>query len=395
MRPIQIVTMLAGIASASIFAACDAKTVAAPPVVQPLSPPARDYWPTTDWRTAAPETRGLDAAALKKAEDFAFARTGDEQNRSGVRTDALLVIRNGYIVLERYARNFTAEMPHNGWSMGKSFANAITGVAALEGRIDIDQPAFKYYPGLGEPEKRTILVRHLLNMSSGLYWQEEYEFAPLKSTVVAMLYTRGRKDMAAFTASQSMRAQPGAFVYYSSGDSNLLMGVVRAAIPAEEYAEYPWKKLFEPIGMRATFERDASGTFVGSSYIYATARDYAKFGYLYLNDGVWDGARILPEGWVNFSRTPAPAHATTEAYDELENDVYGAQFRLNTGYAPTGLPPEWPDAPADTFAARGHWGQGVYIIPSLDMIVVRLGDDRDTRLDINELMKLIQAAIRD
>lgn len=386
--------LCAGVAGLCFWTACGPGGDAQAPQLFPLSPPPRSYWPTRDWQISAPETEGIDPAALKKLSDYLFTRSGDEQNRAGIRTDAVVLIRNGKLVYEQYARDFNASSRHNSWSVAKSFVNALAGRAQLQGRIDIDQPAWRYYPPLNTPGKREIKLRHLLNMSSGLSFQEEYEFAPLKSTVVAMLYTSGHHDMARFTGEQEMRATPGEYVYYSSGDTNVVMAALHSGLNDQQYASLPWDELFNPLGIQAVWETDQVGTFIGSSYLYMTARDYAKFGFLYLNDGVWEGKRLLPEGWVDFSRTPAPGYATTRPYDELENAVYGAQFHLLVGYPPTGIPSKYPDAPEDAFMAKGHWGQVVAIIPSLDIVLVRLGDDRDGNFDLNQMMRLLKEAVR-
>lgn len=366
----------------------------APVVVQPLNPPARSYWPTAGWRSATPESTGVDSAKLEAVAEYAMTLVGEDTERKGIRTDGLVIIRNGELIFERYNRGYQADTPHLVWSVAKSFVNALYGIATREGLVDIDAPAHKFFPALKQPDRQKMTIRNILNMSSGIFWSEGYEASPLKSSVVAMLYTRGRGDMAGFTAEQAMRGQPGSYVYYSSGDTNLLMGMFKNIVPKADYADYPWNKLFDVIGMRdVTWERDGSGTFVGSSYIYATPRDLAKFGYLYLNDGVWAGQRILPEGWVNFTRTPAPGYISTPKYEGLDKDVMTAHWYTNAGYAAADIPPAWPDAPRDTFSASGHWGQFIFVIPSLDMVIVRVGDDRDGSFDRNEFLKLVAASV--
>ncbi|HGG57625.1 MAG TPA: class C beta-lactamase-related serine hydrolase, partial [Nannocystis exedens] len=196
-------------------------------------------------------------------------------------------------------------------------------------------------------------------------------------SVMAMLYTRGRADMGGFVASRGLAHEPGTHWNYSSGDTVLLMRVLREALGDERNADYPWVALFDRIGMKsAVLERDAAGTFVGSSYLYASARDLAKWGFLLLNDGVWGGQRLLPEGWVRYTLTMAPAYYTTELTPDTVDDNPGAQVYLNLGDPGRDVPPPWPAAPADTFAAQGHWGKSIVVFPSLDMIAVRMGDDR-------------------
>lgn len=370
------------------------ETTDAPQKIEPLNPPARSYWPTADWQSATPESTGVDSAKLEEAAKYAMTLVGEDTERKGIRTDGLVVVRNGQIILERYNRGYEADTPHLIWSVTKSFVNALYGIASRDGLVNIDVPAHKYFPALKQSDREKMTIRNILNMSSGIFWSEGYEASPLKSSVVAMLYTRGRTNMASFTAEQEMRAQPGSYVYYSSGDTNLLMGLFKNIVPAESYAGYPWEKLFDVIGMRnVTWERDGSGNFVGSSYMYATPRELAKFGFLYLNDGVWSGQQILPPGWVTFSRTPSPAYLSTPEYEGWDEDNMTAHWYANTGIPAAGVPAPWPDAPRDTFAALGHWGQYIFVIPSLDMVIIRVGDDRDGSFDKNELLKLVTASV--
>jgi len=346
--------------------------------IQPLDRPERRQWPTQGWREAAPEEVGIDPERLEAAVQFAFeapsleAQAGEEG--ADLRTLAVLGVRNGRLIAERYADGFPPETKHKTWSISKAIANALIGIAEREGRLQIDDPLHPFFPGLRESARqREITFRHALHFSTGILWDEGYESSPLRSSVVAMLYTRGRENMAKFVSEQGMRADPGTYVYYSSGDTNLLMGALKKLMPAEEYRAYPWTVLFDPLGIDAVFETDASGTFVGSSYAYMSARDLAKFGFLYLNDGVWNGERILPEGWVQFTRTPAPAYS--EDSMEGETSAYTAQWYANTGFPAAELPPAMPDAPANTFYTRGHSGQRMFVLPDQDMIVVRFGAD--------------------
>jgi CubicO group peptidase (beta-lactamase class C family) len=323
----------------------------------------------------------MNSESLKQAELYAFTRTGDEKDRKGIRTDGLVIIRNGRIVLERYARGYQANTPHLAWSVSKSFVNALYGIAVRKKMLDVEAPAYRYYPALNREQHRDITVRHLLQMASGLDWNEGYEASPLKSSVIAMLYTRGRDDMAQFAANPKLRYKPGTRFYYSSGTSNLLMAMLRDITTPQQYESFIWQELFERIGMRdVTWERDQAGTFVGSSYIYASPRQLAKFGYLYLNDGIWDNQRILPEGWVKFSTTASPADA---------EGIHGAHWWLNVGRPKHKIPPDLPAAPADMISARGHWGQIIFVIPSLDLVIVRTADDRERAFDRNKFLKLV------
>ncbi len=362
--------------------------------LQPMPTFRRDYWPTRGWRE-----RPLPEDRWNELEEYAFKRQGDEEERAGIRTDGVVVIKDGYLVYERYAAGYNQDTPHLTWSVSKSVLQALIGIAEKKGTLSIDDPVEKYIPE-GRKE-RSITLRHLLQMTSGLDANEGYESGPLKSTVIAMLYTRGRSDMARFCASLPARAEPGTYVYYSSCDTNILSGALKEALILEQgkeegqkaYSEYPWKELFDPLGMEtAVWERDASGTFVGSSYLYASPRDMARFAFLYLNDGIWEGQRILPEYWLDFTRRVPRAYGSTAAYPGWDA-LYTSQWYANTEIPELGLEAPWPSAPRDTFAASGHWGQMIFIIPSLDMIIVRMGDDRDYSFDKDRFLSLILKAV--
>ncbi len=365
------------------------------PEVSNLPIRVKPDWPTVDWKETKPEFVGISGDKLKLVEDYAFERTGDEKDRKGRRTDSLVIIRNGKIILERYARNFKKESLHLTWSVSKSIIQTLYGISIKNELLKLDDPGYYHFEELGKDEAhKKITIRHLLNMSSGLEAEEGYESGPLKSSVIAMLYTRGRKDMATFCSSLPIRSEPGTQVYYSSCDTNILSAILKNIYGKDVYNDLPFKQLFEPLGIKnATFEQDASGTYVGSSYLYLSARDLAKIGYLYLNDGVWENKRLLPEGWVTFTMTPAPGYKTTPYSIELPEDNYTSHWYANTGIPERGVPEPWPDAPKDTFAASGHWGQMLFVIPSLDIIIVRYGDDREKAFNKNEFLKLVKESV--
>jgi len=339
-------------------------------------------WPGERWAQAP----AAPSAALAELEAYAFAGR-DEAARTGVRSDALLVVRDGRIVYERYAAPTGADTAHLTWSMAKSVLASVLGVAYGEGRFKLDAAVADYYPPFARHPQ--VKVGHLLHWASGLDWQEDYEYAPLKSSVVAMLYTRGREDMAAFTASHPAAVEPGQRFSYSSGDSNVLAAALKNMVGAEVYPDYPWHALFEPLGIdSAVWERDGTGTFVGSSYVYMTARDLARIGLLMQRDGRWGERQLLPKAWVEFNRTPFANYRPQLA--EPGDAVPGGHWWLNAELPGRGKP--WADAPADTFAALGHWGQGLYVLPSANLVVVRYADDRDGSFQHNQLLKLVQAA---
>ena len=336
-------------------------------------------WPAEQWAPGPPGS----GPALAALEDYAFANR-DEATRKGIRTDALLVIRDGQLVYERYAGGTTADTPHLTWSVSKSLMAAVLGVAYGEDRFSLQDPVAKFLPAL--MPHPGISFADLLHWASGLDWQEDYEYAPLNSSVVAMLYTRGHTDMASFTAAHPAFGAPGQHFRYSSGDSNLLSAALKNILGAQRYADYPWTALFEPLGIRsAVWERDATGTFVASSYAYMTARDLARIGLLMQRQGRWGERQLLPADWVAFNLQPFAHYQANQ-----DAAVPGGHWWLNRPV--DGAPRPWPDAPPDSFAALGHWGQALYVLPGEKLVIVRYADDRDGSYRHNELLKRVQAA---
>ena len=237
-----------------------------------------------------------------------------------------------------------------------------------------------------------ITVRNTLEFATGLDWDEGYEGGSNQSSaVIAMLYGVGHGDMVQFILGRPSRATPGSAYSYSTGDATLLAGVVDAKLRNESGLDenYPWTLLFDPIGMKsAVLERDVKGSPVGGAFAYATARDFARFGYLYLNDGCWNGTRILPVGWVADSTRVSPVVADGTLYNWSPGDVQGWYWWLNAPLPSQNQPPPWKDVPLGAYTAIGHWGQYITVIPSNDMVVVRLGDDRDSTFDLDTFLGL-------
>jgi CubicO group peptidase (beta-lactamase class C family) len=296
--------------------------------------------------------------SLEAAIDSAFIEPDAEHLR---RTRAVVVLQHGAVVAERYAPGYGPETPMPGWSMTKSVLNALIGVAVKEGALLVDAPTkLRAWSAPGDPRQR-ITLGDMLRMSSGLEFHEDA--GDPHSDLLRMLFES--PDMAAFAASKPLSATPGTRWKYSTGTAMIVSRVLREALGDARYREFPRQVLFEPLGLtHATLEADESGTFVASSYMYATAREWARFGQLYLQDGVWNGTRILPEGWVKYTRTPAPAAPA---------GTYGAHFWLATPREYRGPP---VDLPSDMFQSVGHEGQFITIIPSRDVVIVRLGRTR-------------------
>jgi CubicO group peptidase (beta-lactamase class C family) len=315
-----------------------------------------EIWPDGE-RVAAVAPAGVDRQKLEAALDRAFEETPPGQRR----TRAVVVVYDGRIVAERYASGFTKDTPLLGWSMTKSVTNALIGILVRQGNFDLKAGApVAEWQNADDPRKE-ITLDQLMHMSSGLTFVEEYE-DNLKSDVNTMLFTK--YSAAGYAAAKPLAFSPGTKWSYSSGTTNIIARIAREAsgLSQAEWFRFPRRELFDRIGMHsAVIEPDPSGDFVGSSYMYATARDWARFGLLYLNDGLWQGERILPEDWVKYSTTPTPLAPPGEAY--------GAQFWLNAAN-----PQQWLGfLPADMYLASGHEGQTVMVIPSYKMVVVRLG----------------------
>lgn len=302
---------------------------------------------------------GVDRKRLEAALDDAFAEP-DPSKRRGTR--AALVVFDGEVVAERYAPGFGPDRPLIIWSMTKSLTSALVGILVAEKELDPYAPApVPEWETPGDP-RSGITLDQLLRMSSGLQFQEVYE--PGLIDVVIMLF--GEPDAAHYAASRPLEVEPDTRWQYSSGTTNIIARLVRASFPTlAEYVAFPRRRLFDPLGMSHTvMELDESGTFVGSSFAYSTPRDLARFGLLYLQDGVFEGERLLPPGWVEYSTTPTP---------EAPRGEYGAQFWLNAGEADDPAKRRWPSVPRDAYGLSGFEGQSVVVVPSRRTVIVRLG----------------------
>src|SRR5262245_10723732 len=293
---------------------------------------------------------------LQAVVDRAFTEPNPRRLR---RTRAVVVLQDGEIVAEQYAPGFDASTRFSGWSMAKSVLNALVGILLGEGRLSLQQAAL--WPDWQAADPRSaITLEDLLRMRSGLKFAEVY--SDFSSEVIEMLFNQS--DTAAYAAHQPLSATPGTTWSYASGTTNILSAIVRRVV-GEDYLMWPRRVLFEPLGMTsAILEPDASGTFVCSSFMLATARDWLRFGELFLNDGTRHAKRLLPEGWVAFSTTPTP---------QSPGGNFGAHWWLK-------LPPEIGGGsataariPPDAFFAIGHEAQILTVIPSRRLVAVRLG----------------------
>ncbi len=317
----------------------------------------------TSWPTPAAQDRGSAIGSDVKLElkieeaerlDPPVSAAFDEMTYgSGTRTASVLVVRDGQVVAERYDRGIDHETPVRTWSAAKSLTATIIGVARRKGKIDIDYPAVISAWNSGADPRRAITIRNLLHMASGL------DSGDNGSRTDRLYFGGGRVvDQA---ASNVLEARPGTRFKYANNDTLIAMRALREALKDDNtFQRFPYQELLHKIGAQhTTLEIDWNGDFISSSQVWATARDLARMGQLYLQDGVWGGERLLPEDWVQFVSTPAPAQPA-------DGRGYGAQFWLMNRVQ---------GVPEDTFYAAGNRGQYIVIMPSLNAVIVRQGFD--------------------
>ena len=279
-------------------------------------------------------------------------------------TRAVVIVWRGMLIAERYADNIKPTTPLTGWSMTKSLTNALVGMRVLDGALTLQQQRLLPQWQGQDDLRGNITLDALLRMSSGLAFNENY--FSTSSDAVSMLFGSGGADMAGFAASKAMAHPMDTHFAYSSGTTNILQRIVRNTFAStNQYLAYVKHRLLDPLGMHHTqLEPDQSGTLVGSSFGYASARDWAKFGQLYLQQGNWQNQQLLPPNWVHYSTTASPT---------APEGNYGAQWWLNHGTSTDPQDRPWPSLPRDAYRASGFEGQSLMIIPSADLVIVRLG----------------------
>ena len=256
--------------------------------------------------------------------------------------------------------------------MTKSITATYFGILQKQGKINVNNSA--PIAEWKNDERKNITINDLLHMNSGLEWEEKYDKI---SDATKMLFQD--KDMTKTQIDKPLVGTPNNTWNYSSGTSNLLSGILRKQFKShQEYLDFWYSSLIDKIGMNSMIvETDMSGNFVGSSYGWATTRDWSKFGLLYLHKGNWNGEQIFEESWTKYVSTPT----------NTSNGNYGAHFWLNAGG-------RFPDAPRDMYSCNGYQGQMVFIIPSLDMVFVRMGLKEDPAFDFNALLKGIISSVK-
>jgi CubicO group peptidase (beta-lactamase class C family) len=322
-------------------------------------------WPAGD-KLADRIPSGINMKILNAAIANSFADTAGTKGTFGV-----AVAYKNQLVAEQYREGFSKKNKFLSWSMAKSFTHALVGIMVKKGMLDINKPlGFEQWKNDG---RKDITLQHLMHMNAGQKWNESYGNL---SDVTLMLHKS--TDMGLFAIENPLEAKPDSSWVYNSGATNIVNYAMRQKFKsAADYYAFPRTELFNPMGMRsAIFETDATGTFVGSSYIYCTMRDYVRFGLLYLNNGNWLGNQLLPLNWVSNARTEANG----------SKGEYGSLFWLN-------LSNEYPGVPSDLFMCRGHDGQYIYIIPSLQLVVVRTGFSKKGTFNLQAFLASIVKAV--
>jgi len=342
-----------------------------------------------DW----PRSEFPDPVLKKWIHEYAFPEGNNRpisQNRIHKRTDALVIVHDGKIIFEEYQKGFGPQVPHLLWSVSKSITGILTGIAVQEGLLKKDSLVEDFYP---EVKGSGLQIQHLLHWTSGLNWSEEYEYNPVHSRVIQMLFSRGRSDMARFVASQGFKHPPGKKHLYSSGDSTILSGVLQKVWSQDPL--YPWTKLFDPLGMKhVAFEKDSAGSFIGSSFMYASAPDLARVGWMLLSNGRWNGKKILDADWISWATQVVPGFDDASTHFKDRWLYPGAQFWLNRKDPVSGLERPWSQVPAGAYFAMGHWGQSMGVFPDDKLVIVRLADDRVFDFNENEFFGTIVQGLR-
>ena len=330
-------------------------------------------WPTSVWPTGDLPA-GIAKPALAKLLADAFLAPSSETLGE---THALVIVQGGKLILERYAEGYGPDGAYPSWSMAKSITQALAGMVVLDGKLDIHAPADVPEWGAAGDPRGALTLDLLLRMSSGLEFVEDYS-PENPSDVIAMPFGEGVKDVAHFAADKPLAHEPGTFWSYSSGTTNIVSRCLSRAIDAygPDFEAFMRTRLFEPLGMTSATPRfDAAGTFIGSSFCFCTARDFARFGLLYLRDGLWDGKRLLPEGWVDYARTETPRQPG------LDDLPYGAHWWLDI-------------AGPGSFSANGFEGQYTVVVPDLDLVLVRHGKSEAVKDNVRAWLKAVVDCFR-
>jgi len=323
----------------------------------------------------APATAGL-AAAL----DAAFAEPDVR------RTHAIVVVHDGRVVAERYAEGFGIDTPVHGWSATKSVNNALLGILVRQGRLEMEKPApVAAWAAAGDP-RRAVTPDQLLRMQSGLDLGQSLSASLSSAWDISNRMMFNEPDMAGFAERAALAAPPGTAWRYANGNPAILARIVRDRVGgrAVDVLRFARRELFAPLGIRrATLELDATGSPIAGAFFFATPREWARLGLLFLDDGVVGGTRILPEGWVRYSTTETPGAWVG----------YGAGWWINHGDSPGARFRREHGMPAEAFMAMGIYGQTVVVVPSARLVIARFGTTYDLQQAMADICRLTASTL--
>ena len=335
----------------------------------------QDYFPTKGWKSKPLSTLNIDQKKFDLLMDYIWDKDAK------YKTDAFLIIKDGYIVYEGYDRGHDQNKKHMFWSFSKSLTNILMGIAVKKKILKLDDYVHQYYPSMKGARASEVKLEHVLNMSSGFRFYEEHPLNIILSDSIYVYYSeKNRIDAALSITKRKMKYPPGKQFNYGTHEPILAMGILKKAINNKKtYNDFPWTELFDKLGMKSIhFEQDLSGTFLGGSGGWGTARDYAKLGILMLNHGKWEEEELLPKSFVEWStKKIAPAlyrPKRERGQRRLNIESYGSYWWLNYKL-PMNKHRPYPNAPEDLYQAMGFRGQTMGVIPSLNMIILRMGSD--------------------
>ncbi len=337
-------------------------------------------WPIPEWNISLAKN---DQMQTQQCQNFTKFST----NSKKFLTEGLVIIKDGSLVFEYYDSYYTHRTPHILWSVSKTITGALLGQAVEDKRISLDDKLNDFYPR-PDATYQDIQIKNLFYLDTGFIWDEFYSGDVKKSPVLNMLYGDGHRDIAEYASSKKVIEKgPGYKWNYTTGTPAITMGVLKQ-VYGQEYDEMPWKNFFDRIGMsNVHFERDPVGVFNGGSSAFATPRDMARIGYLYLNNGLWNGEEILSKDWIYKTMQVSPGYesAGTVIRDITDDGVYGGSVWLNKKVK-SGFGKPYPTLPDDMYMALGHYGQMVIVLPSQKMVIARTGYDQEYNSKLDEFV---------
>ena len=347
-------------------------------------------WPIPDWEKSINSSK-LNSKTCKEFQKFST------ENKK-FQTEGLVVVKDGQIQFEYYDEKNDKNTSHALWSVSKTITGALLGIAVDEGKIDLEDELYHF---ISDPKDRAlykeIKIKNLFYFDAGFIWDEYYSGDVRQSKVINSLYGVGHEDAVKFaTSSELIPEGPGYKFNYSTGTPFITMGVLKK-VYGNEYTNLPWSKLFNPLGIKsAHFERDHQGVFLGGSSAFATPRDMARIGYLYLHNGEWNGKTILSEDWISKTKSVSPGYLSegTVIKDITTEGVYGGSIWLNVA-AKKGLGRPYPHSPEDMLFARGHYGQMIIVLPSQNMVITRTGLDKEYNSKVDAFVSKAIACFHD